>query len=89
MSKGYYKPDGSLFVLAGANKMEGGGLITVLSCVHFPSQWLFSLHGRKLRRLHNGTRLAKPQVTIDFSIMLCASKIAEAVGKLSYADLLH
>ena len=25
MSKGcYYKPDGSLFVLAGANKMEGG-----------------------------------------------------------------
>ena len=31
MSKGcYYKPDGSLFVLAGANKMEGGGLITVL-----------------------------------------------------------
>ena len=26
MSKGcYYKPDGSLFVLAGANKMEGGG----------------------------------------------------------------
>ena len=31
MSKGYYKPDGNLFVLVGANKMEGGGgLITVL-----------------------------------------------------------
>ena len=35
MSKGYktlaYKPDGSLFVLVGANKMEGG-LTNVLYC---------------------------------------------------------
>ena len=27
MSKGCYKPDGSLFVLVGANKMEGGGVL--------------------------------------------------------------
>ena len=35
MSKGcYYKPDGSLFVLAGANKMEGGANNGTLQYIH-------------------------------------------------------